>query len=113
QEKWDEYMELLKVDFPMLLHLQMERVKVVKVKGSELYLECDNSFAHKMLDEQKTDLQKKLKECVGALLRFNVSVVEQSEEDKPMSVYERFKQIQQKDPIIRDIVEIFGAELEY
>ncbi|HET8864043.1 MAG TPA: DNA polymerase III subunit gamma/tau, partial [Gracilimonas sp.] len=46
QEKWDEYMELLKVDFPMLLHLQMERVKVVKVKGSELYLECDNSFAH-------------------------------------------------------------------
>ncbi|MEX0846030.1 MAG: DNA polymerase III subunit gamma/tau [Balneolaceae bacterium] len=113
REKWVEYIESLKGDFPMLLHLQMERVKVLKVKGSELHLECDNQFAHKMLDEQSTELQKKLKECVGTMLRFNVTVAEQTDENKPMSVYERFKQIQQKDPIIRDIVEIFGAELEY
>ncbi len=113
QNSWPEYLDSLKGDFPMLLHLQMERVKVVKLKGSELCLECDNQFAQKMLDEQKSELQKKLKECVGALLRFNVSVGEQQEREKPMSVYERFKQIQQKDPIIRDIVEIFGAELEY
>ena len=88
-------------------------MKVVKVKGSELFLECDNQFAKKMVEEQSSDLQKKLKECVGSLLRFNVSVGELEEREKPMSVYERFKQIQQKDPIIRDIVEIFGAELEY
>ncbi|MAO66391.1 MAG: hypothetical protein CL666_15475 [Balneola sp.] len=113
EENWPTYLESLKGDFPMLLHLQMERVKLLKVKGGELYLECDNQFAKKMLDEQSMDLQKKLKECVGSMLRFNISVGELSEEDKPMSVYERFKQIQQKDPIIRDIVEIFGAELEY
>ncbi|MEQ8525231.1 DNA polymerase III subunit gamma/tau [Gracilimonas sp.] len=112
-QEWPEYLDSLKGDFPMLLHLQMERVKVVKLKGSELFLECDNPFAQKMLEEQRSELQKKLKECVGSLLRFNVSVGEQEEREKPMSVYERFKQIQQKDPIIRDIVEIFGAELEY
>ncbi len=113
QEQWPVYLEALKGDFPMLLHLQMERVKVVKLKGSELYLECENLFSKKMVDEQNSELQKKLKECVGSLLRFNVSVGKQDERQKPMSVYERFKQIQQKDPIIRDIVEIFGAELEY
>ncbi len=113
QEIWVEYLESLKGDFPMLLHLQMERTKVKKVKGGELHLECDNSFAQKMLDEQSTDLQFKLKEFTGSVLRFNISVGEIDKKDKPMSVYERFKQIQQKDPIIRDIVEIFGAELEY
>lgn len=113
QEIWVEYLESLKGDFPMLLHLQMERAKVKKVKGGELHLECDNDFAQKMLDEQSTDLQFKLKEFTGSVLRFNISVGEKDEKDKPMSVYERFKQIQQKDPIIRDIVEIFGAELEY
>lgn len=113
REKWDEYVDSLKGDFPMLLHLQMERVKVLKVKGGELYLECESSFAQKMLNEQNTDLQIKLKEFTGSVLRFNISVGEPDEKDKPMSVYERFKQIQQKDPIIRDIVEIFGAELEY
>ncbi|MFP8490045.1 DNA polymerase III subunit gamma/tau [Gracilimonas sp. Q87] len=113
QEIWLEYLESLKGDFPMLLHLQMERAKVKKVKGGEIHLECDNDFAQKMLDEQSTDLQFKLKEFTGSVLRFNISVGEKDEKDKPMSVYERFKQIQQKDPIIRDIVEIFGAELEY
>jgi DNA polymerase-3 subunit gamma/tau len=113
QEIWVEYLESLKGDFPMLLHLQMERAKVKKVKGGELHLECDNDFAQKMLDEQSTDLQFKLKEFTGSVLRFNITVGEKDEKDKPMSVYERFKQIQQKDPIIRDIVEIFGAELEY
>ena len=113
RQQWPVYLEALKGDFPMLLHLQIERMKVVKLKGSELYLECENPFAKKMVDEQKSELQKKLKECVGCLLRFNVSVGEQEGREKPMSVYERFKQIQQKDPIIRDIVEIFGAELEY
>ncbi len=113
QKKWVEYVDSLEEDFPKLLQMQMERVKVLKVKGGELHLECESQFAHKILEEQKTDLQKKLKECVGSMLRFNLSVAQQSEKDKPMSVYERFKQIQQKDPIIRDIVEIFGAELEY
>lgn len=113
QEVWGDYVESLKGDFPMLLHLQMERVKVLQVKGGELHLECDNQFAKKMVDEQSTDLQIKLKEFTGKVLRFRISVARQSEQDKPMSVYERFKQIQQKDPIIRDIVEIFGAELEY
>lgn len=113
QEKWDDYVNSLKGDFPMLLHLQMERVKVLKVKGGELYLECESSFAQKMLNEQSTDLQIKLKEFTGSVLRFNISVGEPDEKNKSMSVYERFKQIQQKDPIIRDIVEIFGAELEY
>ncbi|WP_020404217.1 DNA polymerase III subunit gamma/tau [Gracilimonas tropica] len=113
QEQWPVYLESLKGDFPMLLHLQMERVKLLKLKGGELYLECDNQFAKKMVDEQAMDLQKKLKECVGSMLRFNISVGTPDPSDKPMSVYERFKQIQQKDPIIRDIVEIFGAELEY
>ncbi|SMO51084.1 DNA polymerase III subunit gamma/tau [Gracilimonas mengyeensis] len=113
QEQWVNYVNSLEDEFPKLLQMQVERVKVLKLKGKDLYLECESQFSHKILEEQKTDLQKKLKECVGTLLRFNISVAKQSEKDKPMSVYERFKQIQQKDPIIKDIVDIFGAELEY
>ncbi|HBQ60064.1 MAG TPA: DNA polymerase III subunit gamma/tau, partial [Balneolaceae bacterium] len=47
EENWPAYLESLKGDFPMLLHLQMERVKLLKVKGGELHLECDNQFAKK------------------------------------------------------------------
>lgn len=113
-EVWKTYLKLVKKDFPMLLHLQLERVKPVELKGMELHLQCDNEFARKMLIEQNVELAKKLKECLGHMLRFKITV-SRSKNDavKNLSPYERFKQLQQKDPLIRDIVEIFGAELEY
>lgn len=114
QEVWSEYLGMIKAEFPMLLHLQLERTKPVKLKGAELHLQCDNQFAKKMLDEQNTELAKKLKECLGNMLRFEITVSKSKEDTgKKLNPYERFKQLQQKDPLIRDIVDIFGAELEY
>ncbi|MFN1835708.1 DNA polymerase III subunit gamma/tau [Balneola sp. MJW-20] len=114
QEKWDTYLESLKGDVPMMLHLQLERARLGKLEGRELTLQCNDQFAMKMLEEQSLELAKKLKECVGCMLRFNIIVKKDpTQKTKEMSPYERFKQLQQKDPMIRDIVEIFGAELEY
>lgn len=114
QDVWDTYLKIVKTDFPMLLHLQLERVKLGDLKGLELCLQCDNEFARNMLQEQSVELAKKLKECLGHMLRFKVIVSKSKNgEVKKLSPYERFKQLQQKDPLIRDIVEIFGAELEY
>ncbi|MTI89535.1 MAG: DNA polymerase III subunit gamma/tau [Balneolaceae bacterium] len=114
QEVWDVYLESIKGEFPMLLHLQMERAKVEKVKGAQLYIACDNEFAKNMLDEQSKELSRKLKECLGCFLRFEITVSKSSEQKKKtQNPYERFKELQQKDPLIRDIVELFGAELEY
>lgn len=114
REVWGHFLEQVKGDFPMLLHLQMERVELAKLKGGELYMDCDNRFAKKMLDEQARELSKKLRECLGCLLRFNFEVSEVlTKKQKSKNPYERFKELQQKDPLIRDIVDIFGAELEY
>ncbi|MEX0608660.1 MAG: DNA polymerase III subunit gamma/tau [Balneolaceae bacterium] len=114
QEVWGQYLGLVKEKFPMLLHLQLERVKLVKLKGAELHMQCDDQLAKKMLEEQNTELAKKLKECLGNMLRFQITVVNSTENtEKKLNPYERFKQLQQKDPLIRDIVDIFGAELEY
>lgn len=114
KEVWDIYLESIKGDFPMLLHLQMERVELHKVKGSALHVACDNQFAKKMLDEQSKELSRKLRECLGSFLRFEIEVsTSNKKKRKASNPYERFKELQQKDPLIRDIVEIFGAELEY
>lgn len=114
KDVWDTYLKIMKADFPMLLHLQLERVKLLDLKGVELSLQCDNEFARKMLEEQNVELAKKLKECLGHMLRFKIVVSKSTNGSvKKQSPYERFKQLQQKDPLIKDIVEIFGAELEY
>lgn len=111
---WDAFVASLENKVPKVLELQVQRAHPAKLKGNELLLECDNAFAQKMLDEQAQDLSILLKEHIGVKLRFKTEVKRGVENtSKAKNPYERFKEIQQKDPIIRDLVERFGAELEY
>ena len=67
-----------------------------------------------MLKEQEMDLTMILKEHLGVKVRFNPIVSQGSKTNiQTKNPYERFKEIQQEDPILRELVERFGAELEY
>lgn len=110
---WPEFIDSLNGSVSSILKMQTERALPVKLKGTELSLECDNQLAKTMLDEQAKELAGKLHECIGVALRFNVEVSQKIKQTKARNPYERFKEIQQKDPMIRSLVERFGAELEY
>lgn len=114
QDCWPHFLTVVRAQYPMILHLQLERLQLKDLKGNELVLQCDSEFARTMIHEQSLELARKLKEHVGHMLRFKI-VVNKSSQSHPVEIspYEKFKQLQQKNPILRDIVEIFGAELEY
>lgn len=111
---WPKFLATLGSRVPKILELQVQRVKPTELKGMELTLECDNPLAQRMLKEQEMELTPILKEHIGCRLRFNPIVVQSTEtRQKATNPYERFKEIQEKDPILRELVERFGAELEY
>lgn len=111
---WPEFLNTLTDRVPKILELQVQRVKPTDLKGLELTLECDNPLSQRMLSEQEMDLTLILKEHLGVKVRFKPIVVQGPEsQSKAKNPYERFKEIQQKDPILRELVERFGAELEY
>ncbi len=111
---WPKFVAALGSRVPKILELQVQRVKPSELEGMELTLECDNPLAQRMLIEQEMELTPILKEHIGCRLRFNPVVVQSTEtRQKASNPYERFKEIQEKDPILRELVERFGAELEY
>lgn len=111
---WGDYITSLKSEIPMILQLQIERSLPVRLKGTELFLECDNPLGKKMLEEQAIELCKKLKEFIGVSLRFSVEISTASNrQEKQLNPYEQFKELQEKDPILKELVNRFGAELEY
>lgn len=114
KETWPRYVEELKKHVPQMLYFQMQRIEPIALKHGEVLLRCGDPFALKMVEENETELRKILKRVTGATLRLTCKI-EQSAEQKreSMSPYERFKKLQEKDPTIRTIVELFGAELEY
>ncbi len=92
----------------------MQRVDPVKLKNGELVLRANDDFAKKIVDENKRRLGKFLEDEIGAFLNFKCIVQKkESDTEESMSPYERFKKLQERDPKIKKLVELFGAELDY
>ncbi len=111
---WKAFLENIKMNAPQMLYFQMLRVQVRDLRGNELLLTADNEFASRLIDENQQMISSLFKEVSGCFLRMKCMVERNPEEKKEsMSPYERFKDLQKKDPKLRTIVELFGAELEY
>ncbi len=114
KENWELYVKQLKKHVPQMLYFQMQRVEPIKLKNRELFLQCNDDFAKKMVDEHKQELAKILEGIIGGFLRFSCRVREETPDDEStLSPYERFKKLQKRDPAIKKLVELFGAELDY
>jgi DNA polymerase-3 subunit gamma/tau len=111
---WASYVESLREHVPQMLYFQMQRIDPVKLKNRELMLRCNDDFAKKIVEENKRKLGKILERKTGLYLNMTC-VVQKNKEDieESMSPYERFKKLQERDPKIKTLVELFGAELDY
>jgi len=111
---WEDFVRGLSGKIPKILELQVERVRPVDLVGDLLKLECDNPLSKQMLDQQSRELCLHLKDKIGFMLRFQIEVItEKSAPKKEKNPYEFFKELVKKDPILKDIVDKLGAELEY
>lgn len=114
EDYWDDYLDDLRQHVPQMLYFQMQRVDPIELKNGELLLRCNDDFSKKIVEENKRRLGKFLAEEIGAFLNFKCLVQkDESNAEETMSPYERFKKLQQRDPTIKKLVELFGAELDY
>lgn len=114
EECWEQYLDELRQHVPQMLYFQMQRVDPINLENGELVLRCNDDFAKKIVDENKRRLGKLLEDELGAFLTFKSIVKKKdSDSDESKSPYERFKELQKRDPKIKKLVELFGAELDY
>jgi DNA polymerase-3 subunit gamma/tau len=112
--QWPSFLKGLEGRIPKILELQVERVKPIDLLGDQLVLECDNPLSKQMLDQQARELSLLLKEHIGVMVRLQIDIsTNKTTQAKEKNPYEFFKELVQKDPILKDIVDKLGAELEY
>ncbi|MEX1211982.1 MAG: DNA polymerase III subunit gamma/tau [Balneolaceae bacterium] len=113
-EQWDQLLELAEQKAPRMLYFQLQRVQCRDLTGNQLEVEVENEFASRLLDENQELLSQLLARVLGRTIRVKGIVTVSKEPTRErMSPYERFQEIQKKDPTLKKIVELFGAELEY
>ena len=112
--QWPSFLKGLEGRIPKILELQVERAKPIDLLGDQLVLECDNPLSKQMLDQQARELSLLLKEHIGLMVRLQIDIsTNKTTQAKEKNPYEFFKELVQKDPILKDIVDKLGAELEY
>ena len=67
-----------------------------------------------MLDQHSRELSVFLKDHIGVMVRLQININNKKKaQTKEKNPYDFFKELVQKDPILKDIVDKLGAELEY
>ena len=114
KDHWDNFIEHLRQEVPQMLYFQMQRVEPITLKNGDLLLRCNDDFAKKIVEENKRQLGKILAQEIDAFLNIDCKVQkDEADPEASMSPYERFKKLQERDPTIKTLVELFGAELDY
>ena len=111
---WPEYLEKLKATTSSMLYFSIQKTRPVRLKKNVVTLECSDSFTSDIIREQQRKLCDTVKEHFGYALRFTSQLVEPEQRtDSIHDPYEHFSEMQKKDPKLKEIVNLFGAELEY
>ncbi|SHF17247.1 DNA polymerase-3 subunit gamma/tau [Fodinibius roseus] len=113
-KQWEDFIEHLRKEVPQMLYFQMQRVEPVSLEKGTLLLRCNDDFAKKIVDENSRQLGKILEQQIDAFLHIDCRVQRNNDNaQQSESPYERFKKLQERDPTIKTLVDLFGAELDY
>lgn len=113
EEYWGAFKEEVKNSAPQMLYYQIMRVELKDLTGNRLTVSGDSEFATNLFDENQELLSDLMKRVVGTRIRISCVVERNEKKKETLSPYERFKELQKKDPHLKSVVELFGAELDY
>ncbi len=113
EQKWEAVLTQLEKRAPNLLYLQMRDAKLKALKGSELEVAVNNPLAGTIVEENRELVGTICREIYGVYLRLTCVMERQKKAGRALSPFDRFLELQRKDPALKTIVELFGAEIEY
>lgn len=91
----------------------LNKVEPIDWEQNELVLQCYDAFTYNLAEEHKRMLARSLRRYMNTDLGIRCIQQKGTGKEESYDPYSRFKKLQEKDPIIRSIIELFGAELEF
>lgn len=113
-KNWDEFIDRTKTELQPTFHLVIKRTRPIDIKENTVFLEVSDDFTAELIESNKRDIAKLLSDCIGRKVLVDSKVTRPSaKQTAQLDPYERFKVLQEKDSILRAVVDFFGAELDY
>jgi DNA polymerase-3 subunit gamma/tau len=113
QEAWPRWLEYVQRDCPQLVFFGISRTKLIDIREKMVHLECQDELTLQLIQQHERLLTTCFEKTVRTSLYIQATVRQQQAGENHNDPYTQFKKLQQADPKVRMIVDIFGAELEY
>ncbi len=115
KDEWERFIAHLEqqTDLSQAVILAFRRLQPADLDHHEVLLPCHDSFTLRILEENSRRLGRELRGYFHRPLSLRIELRKSNKKQEINDPYARFKQLQEKDPAIRLIVDLFGAELEY
>jgi len=112
-KNWGEFLQRTQTELQATFHLIIKRTRPIDIKENTVVLEVSDDFTAEIIESNKRDIARVLSECIGQRVQVDSRLVKTEAEHRSNDPFERFKKLQEKDPVLRAVVELFGAELDY
>ncbi|MDG5766923.1 DNA polymerase III subunit gamma/tau [Balneolales bacterium ANBcel1] len=114
EQIWPQYLEKVQLTAGNMVSFTLQKARPVSLESGVITLECHDSFTSDIIRDKQRRLCDTLREHFGFSVRFTSRLVEAKQRtDTIHDPYEHFSKLQKKDPKLKKIVDLFGAELEY
>ena len=111
--RWDEYAEILKLDYPHLYSTLRKSRPVIK-ENFIIEFSLDNKLLEDELGQKKTELLEYLRKGLDNYkIQLQTKVSESLKDLKPYTDKEKFEKMAEKNPALRTLKEEFDLEIEY
>ncbi|MCH8496542.1 MAG: DNA polymerase III subunit gamma/tau, partial [Balneolales bacterium] len=113
KEAWPTWLEQVRQDCPQLVYFSLGRATLLDIKEKTVSIECQDELTLQMIRQNEQSLTACFQKVLKTSLYISGVVRKNQKNEATNDPYEQFKKLQQSEPKVRMIVDIFGAELEY
>lgn len=113
RDRYTAWIEKVKVHTPNFVSLSLLKTKVLYCENTSVVIECQDALVQQLVSEHEQVLTQCLCEVVETNINIKTVIRKQDNTTASNDPYARLKQLQLEKPIVKSIVELLGAELEY
>lgn len=112
EQNWEQFLEMIKSEEGHTTYFTVRQASPVELEEGCVWVECKDGFTHEIIQQKRREFGRILSRCFKCHLTIDCKLVETKPDAESLDPYTRFRKLQQKDPKLRAIVELFGAELD-
>ena len=112
EQNWTTFLEMVREQQGQTVYFTAQQAVPVDLEDGCVWVECNDAFTQNIFQEQRRIFSRILSRCFSCQLTIDCRLVQTKPAVESLDPYTRFRKLQQKDPKLRAIVDLFGAEIE-